>query len=59
MTKQGYQHMDFYSGTYDKWHNIVVTPLMWHMTYIGLYNSPDTTMYAVQKSPYARFADCR
>ena len=47
-----------YSGTVDKWHNIVVTSLMWHMTCLGLYHSPDSTIQAVQKSPNACFDDC-
>ena len=46
-----------YSGTVDKWHNIVVTSLLWHMTSLGLYFGPDSTMQAVQKSTNARFAD--
>ena len=47
-----------YFGTVDKWPNIVVTSLIWNMTSLGLYYSPESTMQAVQKSPNARFADC-
>ena len=46
-----------YSGTVDKWLNIGVLSLIWHMTSFGLYYRPDCTMWAVQKSANARFAD--
>ena len=47
-----------YSGTVDKWHNIIVTSLIWHMT-----PSPCTIALILRcglskKSPNARFADC-
>ena len=51
-------NLRIYSGTIDKWHNTVVTSLIWHMTSRGLYCSPDSTMLAVQKSPNTHFADC-
>ena len=47
-----------YSGTDDKWRNIVVMSSIWHKISFELYYSPDSTMKAVQKSPNARFADC-
>ena len=46
-----------YSGTVDKWLNIGVLSLLWHMTSFGLYYRPDCTMWAVQKSTNACFAD--
>ena len=46
-----------YSGTVDKWLNIGVWSLLWYMTSPRLYYRPDCTMWAVQKSTNAGFAD--
>ena len=46
-----------YSETVDKWLSIRVLSLIWHMTCFGLYYRPDCTMWAVQTSTNARFAD--
>ena len=46
-----------YSGTGDKWHNIAVISLMsviGHRTSLWLYDSLDSVMEAVTKSPYSR-----
>ena len=57
-----WQHRDInlriYSGTIDKWHKRVITSLIWHMTSLGLYYSPDSMIQAVPKSPNAPFGDC-
>ena len=50
-------NMRIYSGTVDKWFGVGVLSLIWHMTSFGLYYRPDCTMWAVQKSTNARFAD--
>ena len=46
-----------YSGTGDKWHHIAVISLMsviGHRTSLWLYDSLDSVMEAVTKSPYSR-----
>ena len=48
-----------YFGTDDKWHNIAAMSSIWHMTFFELYYNSDSTIWAVQKSPNARFADCQ
>ena len=48
----------FILGQATKWHNIVVMSLKCYMISPGLYDSPDSTMETVQKSPQARLASC-
>ena len=45
-----------HSETVNMWHNIVVMSLIWLMSSLGLWYSPDSTMYAVQKS--TKLCDC-
>ena len=47
-----------YSGIGNKWHDIAVISLIWHMTIFGLYDGPDSVMEAVQKYPHSRLAAC-
>ena len=47
-----------YSGIGNKWYNIAVIYLIWHMTILGLYDGPDSVMEAVQKYPHSGLAAC-
>ena len=45
-----------HSETVNMWHNVVVMSLIWLMSSLGLWYSPDSTVYAVQKS--TTLCDC-